>query len=266
MAASSSDSSSLSSCQRGCALVRDDNSGTDPLETVSSNSQRSVEQPTIVLRQNLQTVVEAQARTDDAYSTQMVLPGNYSPARSTSVTRRPSPVANNSHRGGEPTSSHGKGSGTSGAREPIPALNLRALQPPDQPQTASETSIAVMKKTSKSPAPRRREGSRSATPTPGRDGYAALDLVRRGRPSSVGLRLVRGGIVNEPDDPSEQQLQLMDKDGGGEEPKGRNQGDIMEVDDYEDFRSKTYVVQNFTRLVNVTVENQIPKTGFKLCK
>ena len=40
----------------------------------------------------------------------------------------------------------------------------------------------------------------------------------------------------------------------------------MEVYDYEDFRTETYVVQNLNRLVNVTVEDQDSETGFKLCE
>ena len=176
--ASSTNSSNATSCNIGCALVRDDHTGSDPLDTVSSNSQRSQDQVTVVLRQNLNTVVE---------NTTGGMPQSYSPARAPSGTRRPSPVPFSSHRGGEPNGPSGKDSSTNGASSSIPTLNLQAIansQNDGRPQTASGSSSAMRRNVSAHPqALRGREGSSGTTLARATGGNTALELVRTvGRP------------------------------------------------------------------------------------
>ena len=196
---SSTNSSDTTSCNIGCALVRDDHTGSDPLETVSSNSQRSQDQVTVVLSQNLNPVAESTPPATGG------MPQSYSPARAQSSTRRPSPAPFSSHRGGEPNGPSGRNSSTTGASSSIPTLNLLAIassQNDGRPQTASGASSAMRRNVSAHPqAQRGREGSSGTTLARATAGNTALELARTAvRPSSAPRphRVVTGGIVEEP--------------------------------------------------------------------
>ena len=218
---------------------------------------------TVVIRQNLETVAE---RPSQGMSLA------YAPARQVSVTRRPSPVAGN-HRSGEPNGGDGMGRDSNGVRSSIPGLDLQAVQNNHtagymqynggRPQTASGTPNATA-------ARGRREGPSGAALARRTGGNTALELVRLARPTSApGPRVVTGGIVTEPDEsvvPHESQTQPgsgpsengenndPNRQQGGENPQTRSRGD-MEVDEYGDFRSRTYNVLSYNNLVHVTVES-----------